>query len=99
MCRALYAILEVSASLQKSWWEGFELTGAVIEAKGNVTVRRSDAVVMVLPVISHSGVPLLAVQYKEFWRKRPETKRLFEEIVEKLIALGAKRFERGTAKA
>jgi hypothetical protein len=85
------AILEVSDSLQKSWWHGIEVSGAQIEAKGILAVRRGKATVMVFPGIAHNGTPLLVIQYKEFVRKRPDAKHLADDIIEKLIASGAKR--------
>jgi hypothetical protein len=89
-------VLEVPVSFHSGWWLGFELQEAQISEIGTVvTVRKRDAVVTIYPGFfpARGGVPVLAVQYKEFKQRCPECQNLTEEIVATLIGLGAKELD------
>jgi len=87
-------LLQVPESLPMTWWKTLNIPDAFMEsAHGILTARRQDAVVSVFQLTLRDGVRVIAVQYKEFWRRRPDNEHLKNEIAERLMALGAKRFD------
>lgn len=93
------ALLEIGAVFPDAWWKEIILSEAAIKVSGTaVTVRRGNGAVAVFPAKGPpvlQGKPVLVVQYGGFWRRtREENARLAEEIIEKLVALGAKRLDR-----
>ena len=52
-------------------------------------LRRGNTSVAIYPVVLRTGPHALAVQYKEFWRKRPDCEQLKEDVVRALLEMGA----------
>ena len=93
------ALLELPAVFPGAWRKGLMLPQAAIQVSGTtVTVRRGKCAVAVFPAKGPpvlKGKPVLVVQYGGFSRRtREENASLAEEVIEKLIALGAKKLER-----